>query len=129
MKRHLAIALFLLAGLAGTMAQSKGGAKGQSLRFEVANYDFGVMEQGSAKRSHEFVFVNDGQGPIVITRTANSCRCISVETPKKPIQPGDKGVVKVTFDPKDKGVFNKAIEVYANIPSRRVTLLVGGEVK
>lgn len=129
MKRVVAIIILQLVGILGIMAQNNGGAKSAEIEFERLNYDFGTMELGGEKVSYEFRFTNTSEAPLIVTRTTNSCRCISVVTPKRPIKPGQQGVVKVTFDPNDKGVFNKAIDVYANIPGGRVTLLVTGVVK
>lgn len=129
MKRVVAIIILQLVGILGIMAQNNGGAKSAEIEFERLNYDFGTMALGGEKVSYEFRFTNTSKAPLIVTRTTNSCRCISVLTPKRPIKPGQQGVVKVTFDPNDKGVFNKAIDVYANIPGGRVTLLVTGVVK
>ncbi|MBO5692791.1 MAG: DUF1573 domain-containing protein [Tidjanibacter sp.] len=130
MKRVLLITSMLLLLLTeGLMAQSDKSSGLTAIGFKELSHDFGTMEQGSEKVSYEFEFTNEGAGPLIITRTENSCRCISVAAPKRPIKPNGTGVITITFDPKDKGVFNKAIEIYANIPGRRITLLVTGEVK
>lgn len=130
MKHLLAIATLMLLLLPQSLrAQSNKGSGLTAIAFQELSHNFGTMEQGSEKVSYEFYFTNEGEGPLIITRTENSCRCISVTAPKRPIKPGSSGVITVTFDPKDKGVFNKAIEVYANIAGRRITLLVTGEVK
>lgn len=129
MKRLFITTLLILISLAGVYAQAEEVTKSSALEFKSLNHDFGTMTQGGEKVSYEFVFTNNSEGPVVITRTANSCRCISVVAPKRPIKPGAQGGIRVTFDPKDKGVFNKAIDVYANIPGGRLTLLVTGEVK
>lgn len=111
--------------LAQEQAETK---KGASIAFESLNHDFGTLTQGGEKVSYDFVFTNDGDAPLVITRTTTSCRCISIKTPKRPIKPGEKGSISVTFDPHDEGVTNKAIDIYANIRGTKLTLFVRGEV-
>lgn len=103
--------------------------QGPKMTFERVNYDFGLLEQRGEKVTFDFEFTNDGTAPLIITRAKNSCRCISVEHPKRPVKAGEGGVIRVTFDPKDKGVFNKAIEINGNIPGGHITLFVTGEVR
>lgn len=129
MKRLLTIIALQLVSIVGIMAQTDSKSESAGIEFESLSHNFGVMSQGGEKVVYEFAFTNQSDGPLIITRTTNSCRCISVVAPKRPIKPGQKGVIRVTFDPKDRGVFNKAIDIYANIPGERVTLLVTGEVK
>lgn len=105
--------------------QTKDGAE---MELESISYNFGTLEQGSQKVTHEFEFTNSGIAPLVITKATTSCRCVSVNTPKRPVRTGEKSKIIVTFDPKDVGVFNKTIELHANIPGGILTLLVTGEV-
>ena len=105
--------------------QTKDGA---TMEFVELNYNFGTLEQGSDKVSHEFEFTNEGVAPLVITRATTSCRCLSVSTPKRPVRKGESGKIVVTYDPKDVGVFNKAIDLHANIEGGVLTLFVTGEV-
>lgn len=105
--------------------QTKDGAV---MEFVELNYDFGTLEQGSEKVSHEFKFTNEGVAPLIITRATTTCRCLSVSTPKRPVRKGESGKVVVTYDPKDVGVFNKTIDLHANIEGGVLTLFVTGEV-
>lgn len=128
MKRFTTIVTLLLLTLSvsGHSGEEKRGPK---MSFEVVNFDFGTLEQGGTEVAFDFTFTNDGTAPLIITRAMNSCRCIAVEFPKRPVRAGEGGSVRVTFDPKDKGVFNKAIEIHSNIPGGYITLFVTGEVK
>lgn len=98
------------------------------MEFESLNYNFGTLKQGSEKVSHEFCFTNKGTAPLLITRTTTSCRCIHITAPKRPVRKGESGKIIVTYDPKDVGVFNKSIELHANISGGVLTLFVSGEV-
>lgn len=131
MRRLATITTLLLLTLTGAYAHKGGGdqERGPKMSFEVVNFDFGSLEQGGEEVSFDFHFTNDGTAPLIITRAKNSCRCIGVEFPKRPVRAGEGGTVRVTFDPKDKGVFNKAIEIHANIPGGYITLFVTGEVR
>lgn len=130
MRRLATILSLLLLSLTSLSAEPQNDTpQGPKMTFERVNYDFGLLEQGSERVTIDFEFTNDGTAPLIITRAKNSCRCISVEHPKRPVKVGEGGVVSVIFDPKDKGVFNKAIEIIGNIPGGHITLFVTGEVR
>lgn len=130
MKRFIALILTLLSTTALSVAVcGENSASGPGMKFEKVNHDFGTLPHRGEKVAVEFTFVNDGNAPLVVTRTTTSCRCITIAAPKRPIRPGASGSIVVTYDPKDKGVFNKGISVEANIPGGSVTLFVRGEVE
>ena len=108
---------------------AKGEKRVAEITFEQLSHNFGELQQGGEKVSHLFEFTNTGNAPLVVTRTKTSCRCITVKSPKRPVAVGEKGTIEVTYDPKDAGVFNKSIEIHANIAGGYVTLFVTGEVK
>jgi hypothetical protein len=119
------LTLLILTFLNLFQPQAKDGAV---MEFVELNYNFGTLEQGSEKVVHEFEFTNEGIAPLVITRATTNCRCLSISTPKRPVRKGEKGKVVATYDPKDVGVFNKAIDLHANIEGGVLTLFVTGEV-
>lgn len=49
-------------------------------------------------QTYEYKFKNETDKPVMIYFTRVSCHCMSAERPKKPIAPGDEGVIKVTYD-------------------------------
>lgn len=128
MKRIMLLTLILLT-LIGLLSAKNKTAEYAVITFSHLSHNFGTLEQGDEKVTHLFEFTNEGEAPIVITRTTSSCRCISVKAPKRPVRSGEKGVVEVTYDPKDVGVFNKGIDIHANIEGGYITLFVTGEVK
>ena len=90
---------------------------------------FGEFVKGGKSKTFAFEFTNTGDAPLVLVRAKSSCRCIEVELPKRPIAPDGKGQVVVRYVPKDAGVFNKGVEIFANIPGGSLTLFVKGNVK
>lgn len=121
--------VFILAASTSYVAKADNeDIQGARILFERLNHNFGTLTQGSQKVSYDFHFTNEGDAPLIITRTTTSCRCITIKSPKRPIRPGEKGVLSVTFDPRDVGVTNKAIDVHANIPGGKITLFIRGEV-
>ena len=127
MKRIMLLTLIILTVLSYLGAKPK--SNGAEITFEELSHNFGSLDRGGEKVSHLFEFVNTGTAPLVITRAKTSCRCITIKHPKRPVMAGDKGTVEVIYDPKDVGVFNKSIEIHANIEGGYVTLFVTGEVK
>jgi hypothetical protein len=69
------------------------------MKFDEVKYNFGFIHQGDIV-SHEFIFTNTGDEPIVITDAEVACKCTTVDFPKQPVPKGGKGIIKVTFDSK-----------------------------
>lgn len=99
------------------------------LAFDALEHDFGRIPQKGGRVSAEFWFVNTGSTPAVITDAKVSCKCTTVVYPKKPVMPGAREVIRVTYDPKGHGgVFLKAIQVLSSTPDKRQIITVKGEV-
>lgn len=77
---------------------------------------------------HEFRFTNDGTAPLVILRAMTSCSCLKTSYPKRPVAPGDSGVIRVVYEPhkSEPGVFNKVIQIYSNSADGRDIITVQG---
>ncbi len=76
----------------------------------------------------EYLITNTGDKPLVINNVTASCACTDVAWNKQPIAAGDKGIVKVTFDAKALGRFEKSIGIYSNSTPNLVYLKFNGEV-
>ena len=96
------------------------------MKFEFDSHDFGKVKAGD-KVTYEFKFTNTGQSPLIISTATASCGCTVPEWPKAPVQPGQGGKIKVTFDSANKeGLQDKQITVTANTsPAQTVVHLVG----
>lgn len=90
-------------------------------------HDFGKIKHGSPV-SHEFVFTNNGQEPLMITSVTASCGCTVAEYSKGLIQPGETGFVRATYNAAKAGVFTKTVTVNANTEEGAVKLTIKGEV-
>lgn len=73
----------------------------QGLKFDDVKYNFGFVHEGE-KLVHQYTFENTGTQPVIISEAKVQCSCTQVEFPKQPIKPGEKGVIKVTFDTTNK---------------------------
>lgn len=71
----------------------------------------------------EYPFTNSGTAPLVISEIKVQCSCTRFEFPKDPIAPGEKGVIKVSFDTKGKiGYQDRILQVFANTKKSPVEL-------
>jgi peptidoglycan-associated lipoprotein len=68
--------------------------------FDEREVDFGSVKKGD-KREHTFSFINRGDTPLKIS-VITACDCTTTEYSRDEYLPGAKGVIKVTFDSKDK---------------------------
>lgn len=91
------------------------------IEFEEMEFDFGTITQGE-KVSHEFKFENTGDKDLIISNAYADCGCTVAEVPKKPIPPGESGMIRVTFDSEKKtGMVTKSISVVTNcMPNKQV---------
>lgn len=125
----LLITLFLLAALPMSGQEQRDDAPKPQLVLDHLSHDFGTLAKGSDKQTHTFTATNKGNAPLIITRTKNSCRCITITTPKRPIAPGASAPITVTFNPTEEGVFNKGVEIMTNNPAGNLTIFVHGTVE
>ncbi|MCD6597205.1 MAG: DUF1573 domain-containing protein [Bacteroidales bacterium] len=98
------------------------------IRFEKTEYNFGELKQNSPAQT-TFTFTNPGQTPLLILDVKTTCGCTVPKWPEKPVKPGKKGEIIVTFDTSHPGVFSKTIFVSYNGKDSPVKLTIRGEVK
>ncbi len=154
MKKILLLGAFLLLGSTATFAQEVAKAKkeikkgkttkkaivgdvkkaagteiqGAGMLFETETIDYGKIAHKS-NGDREFVFVNNGTKPLIITNTQGSCGCTVPTSPKEPIAPGAKGVIGVKYATDRVGPFTKTVTITSNaegMASKVVT--IKGEV-
>ena len=91
--------------------------------------DFGKIKEGE-NLDVSFRFKNVGDKPLVISNVNASCGCTVPETPKKPYQPGETGVIKASFNSSGKsGTQSKQVYMTANTDPTMTTLTFHVEVK
>lgn len=66
------------------------------LQFEDRALDLGDVKHGDVIKS-SFSFTNISQDTVYID-LVSSCECTDTDWPRKPILPGDKGEIKITFN-------------------------------
>lgn len=90
------------------------------------SHDFGKIKQ-KEPASYTFEFTNTGSDPVIIANAKPACSCTVPEYTKEPVLPGKKGVLKVTYNAHNPGVFSKTIAVSTD-KGETAVLKVSGEV-
>jgi len=123
------IAVVAVVALSAAAAAAPGEKKALG-KFKETSWDFGKIRQNDVV-FHEFVFVNEGNAPLVIERIATSCGCTAALASEDTIGPGKSGKVKVTFDSRGySGKIVKYIFVESNdADDPRRELVVSAEIE
>lgn len=128
MKRILFMALALLIAAGAVYAKKKNEGGTPSIKFTETIWDFGTIKK-DRPASHEFEFINEGTGNLIITDATAECGCTRPEWPEKPIAPGKKGKVKVTYNPIGRpDSFEKTVTIKTNGSPKKVHLKIRGTV-
>lgn len=98
------------------------------LRFEALLQDFGVIYETDSPLTVEYHFVNVSGKPVVITRITTNCGCTATEIGDSLLSPGEKGVVRIKFNPRRRsGTVDTNAFVYTSLSSKepvaKLTLL------
>lgn len=98
------------------------------ITFDKETHDFGTVEY-AGNGTYEFKFKNTGKEPLIISDAKGSCGCTVPTYPKNvPIKPGETQVIKVTYDTKRAGNFNKTVTVTSNAKTPSKLLTIKGKV-
>ena len=89
--------------------------------------EYGKMEF-NADGNREYVFINTGSAPLLLTHVKSTCGCTIPEWSKEPVNPGDTGRIQIVYDTHRIGIFNKAVYVYSNAIEGTQRLQLRGEV-
>jgi hypothetical protein len=131
MKKIVLSICLLVCGLATALAQSANGQSQAEIKFDKTIINFGKFSESSPKVSGVFTFTNVGTAPLIINQAVASCGCTVPEYTKKPIAPGQKGEIKVTYNGAGKfpGPFKKSITVRTNGKVEMTRLYVEGDME
>ena len=102
-----------------------------AIQFEELSYDFGTIPEKGGNVTHDFYFTNTGTAPLVIVTVSASCGCTTPKFPEKPVAPGKRAKVSVTYSPNQRpGEFSKNVYVRTNAPGKqkKTTLTIKGFV-
>ncbi len=99
------------------------------LRFDESTWDFGAIPEAGGEVTHRFAFANRGGRPVVITDAVVTCGCTVPAYSKKPVLPGERSEIAVTYDPMNRpGSFDKTVSVFTSEGGDPVRLHITGRV-
>ena len=124
MKKIMMVTMLLFAVITGAFAQ-----KQAQIAFDKTTWNFGTYAE-SQIQTCTFTSKNTGDAPLIINQAVASCGCTVATYTKKPVAPGEKGEVKVTYNGKGKfeGHFKKSITVRTNGTPELVRLYIEGNM-
>ncbi|MGN0070119.1 MAG: DUF1573 domain-containing protein [Prevotella sp.] len=100
---------------------------GQGIEVQNSSIDCGqVMFQVPVVAEYELR--NTAKSPFTIVDVRTSCGCTSVDYPHKAIESGENFKLRVTYDAKQMGHFNKRVALYGNAEKTPVVLTLKGIV-
>lgn len=131
MRKIILMSLMLICGITFASAQAAGGKKPAEIKFDKTTHDFGKFSESSPVVTCVFTYTNVGELPLVINQAVASCGCTVPEYTKTPVQPGQKGQIKITYNGTGKfpGSFKKSITVRTNGAVEMTRLYVTGDME
>jgi hypothetical protein len=142
MKKNLFRLAFLLPALAGfcLMSSTPVGAPysagltadddvvKKAVVIENSEHNFGDVPENGGPVTATFTVFNGTDEAIVLTSVKASCGCTTPNWTKEPIEPGKKGEITATYNPKGRpGGFDKAVTATTNA-NERLTMRIKGNV-
>lgn len=98
------------------------------ISFEKDVHDFGTIKHGG-NGVYEFKFKNAGKEPLIISNAQGSCGCTVPTWPKEPIKGGESAVIKVSYDTKRPGGFQKTVTITSNAKTATKIITIKGTVE
>lgn len=105
--------------------------KGADIEFAEKVVDLGSLAQDEGKQLLRVSFRNTGDVPLVVTEVRTSCSCTTIKYDRKPVMPGQSGVLNITVDPKKapKGNFYRVLQVYSTAVSGVQNITLKAEIE
>ena len=95
---------------------------GPAIEVNETTHDYGALAFNGDGHC-EFVVTNTGTEPLIISECKKSCGCTTPQCDSNPIAPGATSVIKVKYDTKRPGPFNKSVTVTSNAVNEPVLVL------
>lgn len=130
MKLKISLLLSLVVFVTSIAGADKPAEGKPDIAFTKTVHDFGVFPEDGGPVSCTFEFTNTGDAPLLILNASASCGCTRPDYPKKPVKPGKKDKITVTYNPNGRpGEFSKSVTVRTNVKGKKkVTLKIKGNV-
>lgn len=104
-------------------------AQGPGIKFDNSIHNFGQIKEQDGPVSHTFWFANNGDSLLVVNDVLVSCGCTTPDWTRTPVKPGERGFIKVEYDPVGQpGDINKYLTIKSNALVQQTKLYIRGEV-
>lgn len=129
--RRFVLLILAVVGIAHTSYIYADEPKGADIEFVEKIVDLGTLAQDDDKQHVRLSFRNSGDVPLVITEVRTSCSCTTIKYDRKPVQPGESGVLNITVDPKKapKGNFYRVLQVHSTAQSGVQNITIKAEIE
>ena len=85
------------------------------ISFEHQHHNFDTIREQDGKVAHTFRFSNTGDKHLIIRHVETPCGCTAPRWQRKPIPPGKRGTITITYNPKGRyGHFSQKIILHTN---------------
>lgn len=121
MKQIISTIFLAVVVMAAAQAQSPV-VTGPAIEVNETTHDFGTLAF-NGDGNCQFVVTNTGTEPLVISECKKSCGCTTPQCDSNPIAPGETSIIKVKYDTKRSGPFNKSVTVTSNAVNEPVLVL------
>ena len=92
------------------------------IKFKKTKQNYGFARQGEVIK-FEYEFENTGAEPLIISDVKVSCGCTVAHFPKEPVLQGQKGIVLIMFDTKEKfDRQDRTVDVISNATNSPIQL-------
>jgi len=99
------------------------------ITYEKTEHDFGKIHEEDGRVTVVFTFRNEGMSPLILSNVRASCGCTTPDWTKEPVEPGQTGSIKVTYNPNGRpGRFQKTVTVTSNATEPTTKVYIKGEV-
>ena len=96
MKKLVLMILFMTIGITMVSAQNQA-----EFKFDQITINVGTFPASSPVKKAVFTFTNVGNAPLVINEVIASCGCTIPKYDRRPIAPGQKGSIEITYNGKE----------------------------
>ena len=123
MKKLLMTILLMTIGITIMSAQNQA-----VFKFDQTTINVGTFPASSPVKEAVFTFTNIGNAPLVINEVIASCGCTIPKYDKRPIAPGQKGSIEITYNGQGKfaGHFKKSITIKSNATTEMTRIYIEG---
>lgn len=103
---------------------------GPAVKFDRTTVEIGQILRDTSVTKAVYKLTNTGDKPLIVYRATPGCKCMKVDFPTNPIEPGASASVVVTYSAKSQpfGPFKKDVCFATNAANPYCRVFVKGEV-